>query len=88
MGLLQTGQRGLRATGTLVGGLVFGTIGATIFPVAMVVYPIAGLIPLIMSRVVKKRMEKECLEEEDTEICETKEPPFDDPFESVEDPKK
>jgi len=88
MGLLQTGQRGLRATGTLVGGLVFGTIGATIFPVAMVVYPIAGLIPLIMSRVVKKRMEKECIEEEDAEVCETKEPPYEDSFEIVDDPKK
>ncbi len=89
LGLLQTGQRGLRATGTLTGGYVFNAIGATIFPVAMIVYPIAGLIPLIMSRVVKKRLEKVTIEKEDTKIDEEEEPPFDDePLILVEEPKK
>ncbi len=88
LGLLQTGQRGLRATGTLTGGFVFDSIGATIFPVAMIVYPIAGLIPLIMSRIVKKRLEKDRLEEDDAEVYETKEPPYEDSFEIVDDPKK
>ncbi|MBK5112309.1 MAG: MFS transporter [Candidatus Heimdallarchaeota archaeon] len=88
LGLLQTGQRGLRATGTLTGGFVFDSFGARIFPVAMIVYPIAGLIPLIMSRIVKKRLEKECLEEEDAEICEAKIPPYDDSIEIVDDPNK
>ncbi|MHA1211629.1 MAG: MFS transporter [Candidatus Heimdallarchaeota archaeon] len=55
MGLLQTGQRGLRATGTLIGGLIFDDVGATIFPIAMIAYPIAGLLPLIISNRVKKK---------------------------------
>ncbi|RLI69416.1 hypothetical protein DRO91_07800 [Candidatus Heimdallarchaeota archaeon] len=58
LGMIQTGQRGLRATGTLVGGYVFDAIGAVIFPVAMIAYPIAGLMPLIISRVVKKKEKK------------------------------
>ncbi|NHJ32663.1 MAG: MFS transporter [Asgard group archaeon] len=88
LGLLQTGQRGLRATGTLTGGYVFTAIGATIFPVAMIVYPIAGLIPLIMSRVVKKRLVEESAEEEEAEISEKIEPPFEVSFDIVDDPNK
>lgn len=89
LGLLQTGQRGLRATGTLAGGFVFESIGAAIFPIAMIVYPIAGLIPLIMSRIVKKRLAKKKLEEEDDEeVDEAKEPPYDDSFEIVDEPNK
>ena len=55
LGMIQTGQRGLRATGTLVGGYVFDAIGAAIFPVAMIAYPIAGLLPMIISKTVKKK---------------------------------
>ena len=58
----------------------------------MVVYPIAGLIPLVMSRVVKKRMEKEYLEEEevveDKDACEPTKLLYDDSLEIVDDPKK
>jgi MFS family permease len=90
LGLLQTGQRGLRATGTLTGGFVFDRIGSTIFPIAMVVYPIAGLIPLIMSRIVKKRLgEMEEKLEEEAEISDKKEDIFEDePFAILDEPKK
>ena len=66
MGILQTGQRGLRATGTLAGGYIFDAIGAMIIPIAMIAYPLAGLIPLIVSRNVKKKLklEEETLEDE------------------------
>ncbi|MGC9779122.1 MAG: MFS transporter [Candidatus Heimdallarchaeota archaeon] len=56
LGLLQTGQRGMRATGTLLGGLAFAAFGPTLFPIAMTAYPIAGLLPLIQSKLVKKRL--------------------------------
>ncbi|MFW9922930.1 MAG: MFS transporter [Candidatus Thorarchaeota archaeon] len=56
MGLLQTGQRGMRATGTLLGGIAFSTLGAALFPIAMIAYPVAGLLPLIISKLVKKRL--------------------------------
>lgn len=59
LGLLQTGQRGLRSTGTLIGGYVFSILGATIFPIAMIAYPIAGLLPLLISKSVKKKMREE-----------------------------
>ena len=59
MGFLQTGQRGLRATGTLAGGYIFDEIGATVFPIAMIAYPVAGLIPLIISRIMRKRLDEE-----------------------------
>jgi predicted MFS family arabinose efflux permease len=57
-GLLSTGQRGLRATGTLVGGFVFGALGAALFPIAMTAYPIAGFLPLIQSKLVKKKIQE------------------------------
>ncbi|HUU77557.1 MAG TPA: MFS transporter [candidate division Zixibacteria bacterium] len=63
LGLLQTGQRGMRATGTLIGGLAFSTLGPLLFPIAMTAYPIAGLLPLIQSKIVKKKMEKIVLQE-------------------------
>ena len=56
LGLLQTGQRAMRATGTLLGGLAFTALDAMLFPIAMVAYPLAGLLPLIISKVVKKRL--------------------------------
>ncbi len=59
LGLLQTGQRGMRATGTLIGGLAFASLGTILFPIAMTAYPIAGLIPLIQSKIVKKRLAKQ-----------------------------
>ena len=69
LGLLQTGQRGMRATGTLIGGLAFATLGTTLFPIAMTAYPIAGLIPLIQSKIVKKKLAKQnALEESQKEI--------------------
>lgn len=58
LGLLQTGQRGMRATGTLLGGLAFTTLGAMLFPIAMVAYPVAGLLPLIISKSVKNKLKK------------------------------
>ena len=64
LGLLQTGQRGMRATGTLIGGLAFASLGTTLFPIAMTAYPIAGLIPLIQSKIVKRRLTKQKDEEE------------------------
>ena len=68
MGILQTAQRGARASGTLLGGLAFGTLGAMLFPIAMTAYPIAGLIPLIQSKIVKRKMEKERKEESTKEM--------------------
>ena len=68
MGILQTGQRGLRATGTLAGGYIFDSIGITIVPIAMVAYPLAGLIPLLVSRSVKKKQQMEAQEEISKEI--------------------
>ncbi|TFF85180.1 MFS transporter [Candidatus Heimdallarchaeota archaeon] len=59
LGLLQTGQRGMRATGTLIGGYIFALLGTAIFPVAMVFYPLAGIIPLVQSKIVKKKLGKE-----------------------------
>jgi DHA1 family bicyclomycin/chloramphenicol resistance-like MFS transporter len=59
MGLIQTGQRGLRATGTLVGGTIIGLIGAATFPLAMIAYPVAGLLPMLVSLRVKKKLEME-----------------------------
>ncbi len=56
LGLLQTGQRGMRATGTLLGGLAFTALGPMLFPIAMIAYPAAGLLPLIISKVVKRRL--------------------------------
>jgi len=56
LGLLQTGQRAMRATGTLLGGLAFTALDAMLFPIAMVAYPIAGLLPLVISKVVKKNL--------------------------------
>ncbi|NHJ39914.1 MAG: MFS transporter [Asgard group archaeon] len=61
MGLIQTGQRGLRATGTLVGGTIIGLLGALTFPVAMFAYPLAGLLPLFVSLGVKKKLNKNLL---------------------------
>ncbi|NHJ48629.1 MAG: MFS transporter [Asgard group archaeon] len=58
MGLIQTGQRGLRATGTLVGGTIIGILGALTFPIAMIAYPLAGLLPMLVSSRIKKRLEK------------------------------
>lgn len=57
LGMLQVGQRGARSTGTLVGGFAFGALGVALFPLAMVAYPIAGLLPLIQSRRAKKKMD-------------------------------
>ena len=68
MGFLQTGQRGLRATGTLAGGYIFDEIGATVFPIAMIAYPVAGLIPLIISKVMKKRLDEQEAEEGDEKV--------------------
>ncbi|NHJ85322.1 MAG: MFS transporter [Asgard group archaeon] len=59
LGLLQTGQRGARATGTLLGGIAFASLGPTLFPIAMIAYPIAGLLPLVQSKIVKRKMAKE-----------------------------
>jgi MFS family permease len=72
MGLIQTGQRGLRATGTLVGGTIIGILGAVTFPIAMIAYPLAGLLPMLVSLRVKKNLdnfqvktvEKETISEE------------------------
>lgn len=57
-GLLQTVQRGGRATGTLLGGIAFSALGPLIFPLMMTAYPIAGLLPLIQSKIVKRKYDK------------------------------
>jgi MFS family permease len=79
MGFLQTGQRGLRATGTLAGGYIFDTIGAKVFPIAMIAYPVAGLIPLIISKIMKKKLD---LTEEELGDNETNEIPVEAQLES------
>jgi MFS family permease len=58
LGLLQTGQRGARSAGTLLGGVVFGILGVSLFPLAMLAYPLAGLIPLLQAKRVKTRLRK------------------------------
>jgi len=73
LGLLQTGQRGMRSTGTLLGGLAFGVLGATLFPIAMTAYPIAGLLPLIQSYIVKRRLKKQLAESPEVELVEVEE---------------
>lgn len=72
LGLLQTGQRTTRATGTLLGGLAYGALGAMIFPICMTAYPVAGLLPLIMSFIVKKKLNIKTPEEEEEEVAEKK----------------
>jgi MFS family permease len=81
MGLIQTGQRGLRATGTIIGGTVIGILGAATFPIAMVAYPIAGLLPMLVSSRVKRKLKEKSLETEsldviDSELEEEIEPDF------------
>ena len=73
LGILQTGQRGMRATGTLLGGLAFGALGATLFPIAMTAYPIAGMLPLIQSHIVKKRLKEQTAESPESEPIEIEE---------------
>ncbi|MHA1243091.1 MAG: MFS transporter [Candidatus Heimdallarchaeota archaeon] len=73
LGLLQTGQRGMRSTGTLLGGLAFATFGAALFPIAMTAYPIAGLFPLIQSYIVKRRLKKQLGEAPEAELIKTEE---------------
>ncbi|MHA1556984.1 MAG: MFS transporter [Candidatus Heimdallarchaeota archaeon] len=78
LGLLQTGQRGMRATGTLLGGLAFASLGTVLFPIAMTAYPIAGLIPLIQSKIVKKRLAKR--KESEKAANEKEIPPFEEEY--------
>ncbi|MBN1330951.1 MAG: MFS transporter [Candidatus Heimdallarchaeota archaeon] len=82
LGLLQTGQRGMRATGTLIGGLAFSALGPLLFPIAMVAYPMAGLLPLIICKAVKKNL-KESQKLAESKIQEEEQPiepiiPLDD----------
>ncbi|MHA1125890.1 MAG: MFS transporter [Candidatus Heimdallarchaeota archaeon] len=77
LGLLQTGQRGTRSTGTLLGGLAYAALGASLFPIAMTAYPIAGLLPLIQSYVVKRRLKKQLEEAPEIEPIEDEIIPID-----------
>ncbi len=58
MGVLLMGQRGARSAGTLAGGFAFGALGVALFPIAMLAYPVAGLLPLIWSKRVKERLRR------------------------------
>ncbi|MBD3190897.1 MAG: MFS transporter [Candidatus Heimdallarchaeota archaeon] len=82
LGLLQTAQRGARASGTLLGGLSFALLGATLFPIAMTAYPIAGLLPMIQSKIVKKRFKDSF--EKDKRKMENEEPPIQETYPSIE----
>jgi len=71
-GIVQTVTRGMRSTGMLIGGYLFSFLSVAIFPIAMTIYPISGLLPVIQSRIVKKRLMKKTSEDEEKTktICE------------------
>jgi MFS family permease len=64
-GFVQTATRGMRSTGMLIGGYLFSILSVAIFPIAMTVYPISGLLPIIQSKIVKRRLITKSLEEEE-----------------------
>jgi len=58
-GFVSAGRRLTRALGTNAGGFFYTVLGAWIFPLAMLGYPVAIMIPIVVQLFLKKRFKQE-----------------------------